>query len=181
MKRITLVVLAGIILLSIAHADITVPTPPKAPEPPTVDGMTTVERITTPSHLVTAYTRLDSIRQAAADLKTRLAVLAEQEEAILAEVPPASRRDKTYTQNEVDQPATPIHRTFPGLPHNSGIEISFVLSPDGVPTSVKILSAPTTHIDRLTTAVKSWRYTPAIRNARRVPVRITTTLRLSDK
>jgi hypothetical protein len=179
--RIILKLAAILTLLSSVEADVAMPTPPKPPDLPTVDGMSSLKQATEPGQLAVAIARLDSIRAAKSDLNRRLKELKADEETTLKELPPASRRKQIYGQGEVDQKATAIRRTLPPMKDRGSIEVSFVVTPDGTTSDIRLVSTPISDTDQITEAVSSWLFIPAIKSDRRVPVRVTTSLRLSDK
>ena len=169
-----------VVLLSAATAEITMPKPPTPPKPPQVVGAKSFDT-SDPDQLVTTIGQIDSLRARASVLQAELKRLGERETELVDQLPPASRRTNVYTQSEVDRQAVPIRRFLPALAESGNLEVSFVVNPDGYPTKIRVVSGPIGQNEVLVDAVGSWLYAPAIRSGRRVPVRLTTTVRLSEK
>jgi len=165
------------VIASAVVAEVTMPKPPTPPLRPTIQSTPIMQERDT--ELTTTIRALDSLRTASTSVERELARIEAIMDSIQKHLPPASRRTKTYGQKEVDQPAIPIRRSIPSA-ENSGLEVTFTINPDGQATDVKVLSAPLDQVDPLTRAVEGWLYAPAVKAGRRVPVRITTSLRISD-
>lgn len=180
MQNVLILAVASLMLSSVA-ADIKQPRPPRPPDLPTVDGMSKIDRAAEPDQLTLSIIRLDSIRTAADILKEAQQRLKEDEEAILKALPSASLRRETYGLQEVDQKPIAIRRILPPIPGSSSIEATFVITPEGKTSDIRLISAPISHTDQITESISIWLFTPALKADQRVPVRITTSLRLSEK
>jgi TonB family protein len=162
-----------------AAAEITLPTPPKAPDLPRVEGAvgkTTIskEQLDT---FTAAIVQLDSLRTLENDLKSKLAGLKTEQSEIREKLIPTTRLKRIYLQSEVDNKAYPIRRSLTG---RGDITVRFIVNPGGHTEEIEVISPTGVRGETVRETVSSWLYGPARKSNRRVPVRITVSTRLSE-
>ncbi len=178
MRAITLML--ALCIPSLVTAEITVPTLPTPPTPPDIAGQITSEDHDQENRAAIVITRMDSIRSAIEEHQRQLSDLKKESTRIEEELAPASGRNRVYAQNEVDQEAYAIRRSLPQLPESSRIDLEFIVAPDGRSSKIHVVSGPSSYTEAITDAVGTWLYVPAQKGNRRVPVRVTTSIRLTD-
>ena len=168
--------------LSPAIAEITMPPPPTPPTPPSiVNASPTADRQSDPVSPSLTIVRIDSLSNAIGELEDRLHALKEERTELEKKLSPASRNDRVYSQDEVETRAIAVRRQMPVLPESTYLEVQFVVSPSGKTQEIRLLSGPTQNLAEIERTVETWLYSPAIREGRRVPVRITASLRISER
>lgn len=177
----TFLLLACLTVASAASAEVKMPDAPVPPTPPSVvgaqiDPLTPADR----DALEATIVRLDSVTTEVRRLERRIRDLRDRESTLVANLPPATKRDRIYDPNEVDHPTRPIRMTLPPISGVSRLSVRLIVDPRGHATAIEILDGPTDRTTSITEAVETWLFVPARRDGRRVPVRTTLTFRLDQ-
>jgi TonB family protein len=163
-------------------AEITLPTPPKAPELPRVEGA--VGKTTISAEQLDTFTativQLDSLRTLENDLKSKLAGLKTEQSEIREKLIPATRLKRIYLQSEVDHKAYSIRRSLPSMTGRGDITVRFIVNPEGHTEEIEVISPTGVRGEPVRETVSRWLYGPARKSNQRVPVRITVSARMNE-
>jgi hypothetical protein len=164
------------------RAEITVPTPPTPPTMPIISGGITVVPLDAEhlDALTSGILQLDSLTTLMDGLESELQKLRKEKSEVRALLPPATRLNRVYQQSEVDYKATALRRSLGSLPLTGTLSVRLVVNPDGRPEEIEIVSAPVSREAHLEKLVSSWLFVPARKSGKRVRVRTTSTVKLSD-